>query len=328
MISYCMFIFSLPDERKAMNLRWINSNCVRISGGLFSLMLVSSLCATGWTADPEKTSVFPVLLQKRVENQAGKSHPVKESVYWKPEQTAIIVCDMWDDHTCKQAARRVAEMAPHMNKTLNAARKKGVFIIHAPSGRMNFYDGTPGRQRALDAPFAEAPLDFKWKYWNDEKEGAPLPFVRAGGCGCKVNCKGWEPDETGLRHWKGEKIPWTRQIKTIEIADEDAISDNGQEIYNLLEAKGIKNVVLMGVHTNLCVCGRPFGLRQMVYQGKNAVLCRDLTDSLFQQNNPPISHFRGTELVIEHIEMKICPTITSTTFTGKPAFRFDETATH
>ena len=41
-------------------------------------MLVSSLCVTGWTADPEKTSVFPVHLQKRVENQAGKSHPVKE----------------------------------------------------------------------------------------------------------------------------------------------------------------------------------------------------------------------------------------------------------
>ena len=311
-----------------MILSWLCSKSMRIPAGCFILVLFFHLCGTGWTAAPGKSKLFPVVLQKRVEDESGKFRPVKEAVYWKPEQTAIIVCDMWDDHTCKQAAKRVAEMAPAMNETLKAAREKGVFIIHAPSGRMNFYAGTPQRQRAIEAPFAEAPLDFKWKYWNDEKEGAPLPFVRAGGCGCKVNCKGWEPDETGLRHWKGEKIPWTRQIKTIEIADEDAISDNGQEIFNLLEARGIDKVVLMGVHTNLCVCGRPFGLRQMVYQGKNVVLCRDLTDSLFQQNDPPISHFRGTDLVVEHIEKKICPTITSTTFTGKPAFRFDEDATH
>ena len=306
----------------------ISFNQVSIAGIFVLWGLLSSFNSTVRTAEPAETNVFPVILQKRIEGSAGQSRPVKEAVYWKPEQTAIIVCDMWDDHTCKQAARRVAEMAPAMNETLKAARKKGVFIIHAPSGRMNFYEDTPQRQRAIDAPFVEAPLDFKWKYWNEEKEGTPLPFVRAGGCGCKVNCKGWEPDETGLRHWKGEKIPWTRQIKTIEIADADAISDNGQEVYNLLETRGIKNVVLMGVHTNLCVCGRPFGLRQMVYQGKNAVLCRDLTDSLFQQNDPPISHYRGTELVVEHIEKKICPTTTSTTFTGKPAFHFDETATH
>ena len=289
-----------------------------------SFTLINSSQAEKKTASRQ----IPVTLQKRVKDDSGKYQVVRKQVDWKPEETAIIVCDMWDDHTCKQAAQRVAEMAPAMNETLKAAREQGVFIIHAPSGRMNFYAETPQRQRAINAPFVKAPLDFKWKYWNDDKEGQPLDFVRAGGCGCKVPCKGWVPDETGLRHWKGDKIPWTRQIKTIEIADEDAISDNGQEVYNLLEQRGIQNVVLMGVHTNLCVCGRPFGLRQMVYQGKNAVLCRDLTDSLFQQKEPPISHFRGTELVVEHIEKRICPTITSTTFTGKSPFRFDESATH
>ncbi|QDV17410.1 Isochorismatase family protein [Gimesia panareensis] len=311
-----------------MDQRWFFNRGKRFLAAVLLLALVAGAAEQGLAEKKADSKPIPVVLQKRSADASGKYRPVKEAVYWKPEETAIIVCDMWDDHTCKQAAKRVAEMAPAMNETLKAARDKGVFIIHAPSGRMNFYDGTPQRQRAIDAPFAKAPLDFKWKYWNDEKEGQPLDFVRAGGCGCKVPCKGWVPDETGLRHWKGEKIPWTRQIATIDIADEDTISDNGQEVYNLLEQRGIKNVVLMGVHTNLCVCGRPFGLRQMVYQGKNAVLCRDLTDSLFQQNDPPISHFRGTELVVEHIEKRICPTITSTTFTGKPEFHFDESATH
>lgn len=311
----------------------MNFSYLKQTGKMMTSLLCSVVMIIGFSElilaeNKASSDQLMIKTRSRPQNSAGEYKPVTKTEEWKPQETAIIVCDMWDDHTCKQAAKRVAEMAPAMNETLKAARKKGVFIIHAPSGRMGFYAGTPQRQRSIDAPFVKAPLDFKWKYWNDEKEGQPLDFVRAGGCGCQVPCKGWVPDETGLRHWKGKKIPWIRQIKTIEIADQDAISDNGQEVFNMLENRGIQNVVLMGVHTNLCVCGRPFGLRQMVYQGKNTVLCRDLTDSLFQQKNPPISHFRGTELVVEHIEKRICPTTTSNSFTGKPAFQFDENATH
>ena len=37
-----------------------------------------------------------------------------------------------------------------------------------------------------------------------------------------------------------------------------------------------------------------------------------------------MSHVHGTDLVVEHIEKFWCPTIASTDFTGKPAFRFAE----
>src|SRR4051794_34917719 len=63
----------------------------------------------------------------------------KEDVYaittrpavWESKQTAIIVCDMWDHHHCPTAERRVGELAPRMNAVLDAARKRGVLIIHA-----------------------------------------------------------------------------------------------------------------------------------------------------------------------------------------------------
>ena len=61
----------------------------------------------------------------------------------------------------------------------------------------------------------------------------------------------------------------------------DAISDSGVEIWNLLEQRGIDNVILLGVHANMCVLGRPFGLRQMAKNGKNAVLMRDMTDTMY-----------------------------------------------
>jgi type 1 glutamine amidotransferase len=79
------------------------------------------------------------------------------------------------------------------------------------------------------------------------------------------------------------------------------------------------------VHTNMCVLGRSFAIRQMVQQGKNVVLMRDMTDSMYNHlKDPKVNHFRGTELVVEHIEKYWCPTITSSDFTGQPAFRFSE----
>ena len=78
--------------------------------------------------------------------------------------------------------------------------------------------------------------------------------------------------------------------------------------------------MLMGVHTNMCVLGRPFGLRQLVLHGKNALLVRDLTDTMYNSRKwPYVSHFQGTDRIIEHIEKFVAPTITSTDLTGQPA---------
>jgi len=76
---------------------------------------------------------------------------------------------------------------------------------------------------------------------------------------------------------------------------------------------------------NMCVLGRPFAIRRMVALGKHVLLMRDMTDAMYNPRMRPfVSHFRGTELVVEHLEQYLCPTITSTDFTGKPAFRFKE----
>ena len=80
----------------------------------------------------------------------------------------------------------------------------------------------------------------------------------------------------------------------------------------------------MGVHINMCVLDRPFAIRRMLSLGKNVLLMRDMTDTMYNPHMRPfVSHFRGTELVVEHIERYLCPTITSTDLTGKPAFRFE-----
>jgi putative heme-binding domain-containing protein len=249
--------------------------------------------------------------RQSVENQAGSFQLVERPAQWDPHKTAVVICDMWDHHHCKGAERRVAEMAPRMNEVVNLAREQGVLIIHCPSACMKFYEGTPQRKLAQQAPKVEtkAPLS-KWCRLDPAKE-APLPIDDSdGGCDCQPKCP------TGH--------PWTRQISTIDVRDGDAVTDN-EEAFYLLQQRGIDNVIVMGVHTNMCVLGRPFSIRQMVNQGKNVVLMRDMTDSMYNsQMRPQVSHFRGTELVVEHIEKYWCPTIASTDLTGKAPFRFSE----
>jgi nicotinamidase-related amidase len=176
---------------------------------------------------------------------------------------------------------------------------------------MDFYSDTAARLRAINAPRAEAAVDIDWNDWNPEREAALPPAIAdPGPCSCDSPEPCCDP---------GSPDPWTHQISSIEIGAEDAVSDDGYEVFNLLESRGISDVVVMGVHTNICVLGRPFGIRQLVYLGKRPLLCRDLTDSFHRDAR---GHLRGTELVVEHIERFWCPSVTSDQLAGGEPFQF------
>src|SRR5262249_20018087 len=142
---------------------------------------------------------------------------------------------------------------------------------------------------------------------GDDTPGAPQQAWQA-----KLKAMGRKP-----------RAPWKSQYDVLKIHDQDAISDSGVEIWNLLEQRGIQNVILVGVHTNMCVLGRPFGLRQMAKNGKNVVLMRDMTDTMYNPLRwPYVSHFQGTDLILQHIEKFVCPTITSDQVLGGRPFKF------
>lgn len=209
-------------------------------------------------------------------------------------QTAIIICDMWDDHWSRGARERVEAMAPRMNEVIEAARAKGVAIIHAPSETMEFYAGSPARQRLLDAPEAAPPPAGAEDYPNP-----PLPIDDSDG-----------GSDTGEPDWYPA---WSRQHPSLEIdQDRDGITDAGREIYNFIRHQGIEQLLIMGVHTNKCVLKRSFGIKQMVKWGQQICLVRDLTDAIYNPASPPyVSQAEGTRLVIEYIEKFWCPSITS-----------------
>jgi nicotinamidase-related amidase len=273
------------------------------------------------------------VLKLRLRSQsavAEKGAPAKEAVLfnddsWSPKQSAVIVCDVWDAHHCLNAVRRLEEMLPTMNRVLEKARDQGVLIVHAPSSCMEPYKDHPARKRAQEAPKAKnLPKDIdQWCTKIPAEEKGKYPIDQSDG--------GEDDDPAEHAEWhaklkamgRNPKAPWKSQHAGIKIHDQDVISDSGVEIWNVLEARGIKNVILLGVHTNMCVLGRPFGLRQMAKNGKNVVLMRDMTDTMYNPKaSPYVSHFKGTELIVEHIEKYVCPTITSDQIVGGTPFRF------
>ncbi|MDR3233498.1 MAG: cysteine hydrolase [Planctomycetaceae bacterium] len=248
--------------------------------------------------------------------QSGTAVP--EVQHWNPQETAVIICDMWDKHWCAGATARVAEMAPAMNDVLAAARKSGITIIHAPSETLHFYADHPGRKKL--AQYAEKPLVQVSTARLDTEKSAKFPVsAKNGGCDCDNYCA--YLDVYMREH--GGKFPWQREIAALTADDNDLISDSGSEIGSYLQEHKFKNVIVMGVHTNMCVIGRSFGLRAMKRLGLNAVLMRDMTDTMYNHRGEPfVPHFEGTALVVKYIEQYVCPSMLSTDFTGKKPFLF------
>ncbi len=281
--------------------------------------IIAILCYLMILANPLMTfsqSSDPVILEARnryhSKEQMGESTIKSEKLKWLPAKTAVIICDMWNQHWCEGATKRVAELAPRIDNFVSNAREKGVLIVHAPSGIIDYYKDHPARKNAQNTARAEnVPKDMGgWCKKIEGEDQNKWPIDQSdGGCDCEPTCQ--------------HGSPWQKQIDIIKIKKNDVISDSGVEIWNLFEERGIKNVILVGVHTNMCVIGRPFGLRNMKRVGKNVVLCRDLTDTMYNSRMRPfVNHFAGTELIVQYIEKFICPTTTSTVFTEKPPFRF------
>ena len=212
----------------------------------------------------------------------------------QPGLTALVLCDMWDHHWCKGAEDRVGTLAAKMKPVIDRLRSRGVLIIHAPSETMEFYKEHPARLAMLKIPQVEPPQAL-------DLTSPPLPIDDSDG-GCDT------PDNP----LKPNTRVWTRENPAIPIVSGDLVSDKGQEVYSALHERGIKDLLIAGVHTNMCVLNRGFAIKQMSKWGIRCILVRDLTDAMYNPRRAPyVAHAQGTELVIEHIEKYWTPTVTS-----------------
>lgn len=269
-----------------------------ICAAVLSILALGSAAAPA-TEPPEQT--LNLTLRTRIE-------PFKGSGEWRdatvpaaltPRKTAVVICDVWDRHWCKSATRRCDALARKIAPVVESLRARGVLIIHCPSDTMETYRDAPQRALLRNAPPSEP------KVVKDLPDCA-LPIDDSdGGCDDVPQCKTY--------------IAWKSEHPAIRIAPGDGITDNGREVYNLLKQRGIENLLVMGVHANMCVLNRTFAIKQMTRWGLHCILVRDLTDTMYNPRMRPfVPHEKGTALVIRHIEENWCPTVDSAQLIQRP----------
>src|SRR5437868_3364566 len=119
---------------------------------------------------------------------------------------------------------------------------------------MNIDVGSPQRKRREQDKPATPPVPIEKPCLRyPANEPATLPVDT------ELDCDDCDPGPVVRRH--------TRQHPGLDIIGFNGNSDSGEEIYNYCTQEGIKNVVLMGVHTNYCILNRSFGVRQMLKLG-------------------------------------------------------------
>jgi len=229
------------------------------------------------------------------ENGVNRWETVTTSCEMIPSQTTVILCDVWDNHWNRAAVSRLEPLLKPMNDLCSILRGQGVWIIHAPSDTVSFYDGCPARER-MRRRCGGTPRIVR------SLPDPPSPLDASDG-GNDANA----PDALVNRR------VWTRQHPAIMIDQQkDGISDDGPEIFGCLRERGINCVLFMGVHTNMCVLNRSFGIKNLVRWGMDAVLIRDLTDPMYNPAMPPyVNHGLALELITGYIEKFWCPTVGS-----------------
>ena len=69
---------------------------------------------------PERGATLRLSARSRVDRE-GTVEAVERPVVWKASESAVIICDMWDDHHCDSSVSRLEAMIPEMNRVVRGA---------------------------------------------------------------------------------------------------------------------------------------------------------------------------------------------------------------
>lgn len=244
------------------------------------------ICLIVWCVTTQVQAVEIELSLQTRDPDTGKIILASEKV--DPKRVGVIAVDVWNYHWCKTATMRVDAIVPRMNKALDAARSLGMTVMLCPSDVVDNYVGYPQREAVFALPKVPVPLVVNVTC-------PPVPD--AGGCACgRERCAvnyGWDGMHPALR-----------------IGETDLMPDTQAEVYAICQEKHLTHLIYVGFHTQVCLLGKPMGLKAMKSAGLRCVLARDMTDA--HPGYDPARNFTpdlNTAQVVEHFEKHLAPTI-------------------
>ncbi|MHC5538378.1 chitobiase/beta-hexosaminidase C-terminal domain-containing protein, partial [Singulisphaera rosea] len=250
---------------------------------VLSLLVTSAVLAEAPKGLPSKA----LELELRHRDPAT-GEPRVESLAVDPAKVGVVVVDVWNWHWCKTATERVGALVPRMNRVLDSARELGMSVMLCPTDVVDNYVGWPQREIIFALPKHPLP---------------PLasivcpPPPDGGGCACgRERCR--------------NNFGWDGMHPDLKVSATDLMPDTFEEVYSICKERGLTHLIYMGVHTQVCLLGKPMGLRNLKSAGLSCILARDLTDA-----HPGYDPARGftpdghTADVVAHFERHLAPTI-------------------
>jgi hypothetical protein len=245
----------------------------------------AALAVSYLTVGPIRAAELELSFQAR-DPASGKVIVTTEKV--DPSHVGVIAVDVWNYHWCKTAKMRVDAIVPRINKALDAARELGMTVMLCPSDVADNYVGYPQREAVFALPKVPVP--------SVVNVTCP-PVPDAGGCACgRERC--------------GVNYGWDGMHPALRIGERDLMPDTQAEVYAICQQNGLTHLIYVGFHTQVCLLGKPMGLKAMKSAGLHCVLARDMTDA--HPGYDPARNFTpdlNTEQVVEHFEKFLAPTI-------------------
>ena len=222
-------------------------------------------------------------------------HFVEKTLPIPTEQAAIVLVDVWSTHYIDSWLNRATQITQQkIVPLIEAARKTGVTIIHAPSPRVvesHHPENMPKEQTPPQQPQQWPPAEFRGLY---------------------------RPNEFGRNKEPRLDEALARYVTELKISDltkplpNEPIIATGKQLHQELENRKILHVFYAGFATNWCVINRDYGLIATSQKGYNVILLRDATTGV--EFHDSVDQLTATEIAIREIETKYAWSALSTDF--------------
>jgi len=221
-------------------------------------------------------------------DKRGISRATKERA--DPKKVAIFAIDCWHWHWCTTWRSRAGSLIPRFNYSFDSARKLGMTIVFSPTNSMRDMNELPQRQATL--ALLDHPLPMLANL-SDPYPGA----IRWGMCECGLGEACFYNNNNNNQH------------PDLKMEADEFIALTQQEAYNVLKERDITHIIYTGFATNMCMWGKPTGMKYMRQFGFKCCFARDMTEAITGYLEESFNPTRGTMEVIETMERDLAPSI-------------------
>ena len=203
------------------------------------------------------------------------------------DETALVLVDLWNVHFIESWIERAKQVTVDcVVPVIDAARKTGVTIVHAPSPSVAAQYPQLERHNPPQpsTPNTWPPSEFRSRSGDYNIYRGPRS----------------QPPGIGI-HWN-KLASQLSMSPAIDVKEDEFVIATGQQLHELMEERGILHLLYAGFATNWCVLGRDYGIRSMSRYGYNIILLRDATTGV--EFPDTYENLFTTEIAIREVEQQ------------------------